>query len=869
MTMKTFLIASAVVLIAIVVGLAVPAHAQGVGGGVFQSGPVVAGHLTTWKSAGVIQDGGAPGGGGTVSSVTVTLPLEFSCTGNPITGSGVINCSWASETANTVFAAPNGAPGTPAFRSLVLADLPAIACANLSNGGTACPANTGTSGATVPLLNGANTWSGLQTLTAGFSQTGAVGHAISVTALPAQAAGKLGLAGTATAPTLAANSEGDIYLTAAGGLNLGGQGSTADVTITNKSNAAVVQILTGGVSPTLPGITTDSGHTTAGVCEDTTTHTLFFGSGPGGACATPGATVVTPALGGTGLASPAAHSLLVTEGASNMALIGPGTAGQIPVGQSAATDPAFETIGGDCTLAATGALTCTKLNGVAPGSIYPTSPGQGLQISGTSLLSDGGLGALIVPVTTTQTLTNALCGATVQSNLATGTLVVTLPAAPPPTCEFSFITQTNAIVLNPNGQGIRTGTVANTSGVTLPVPGGLVTNSVPTIIAFDGTLWRFLGYAPAQIDYTSLVHEADQQLVHGQVYLSLTGTTLQLCPSNGPGGLIIAHVMRAVPPCNGSTGFGALLPASATTGVSALNYIYAQAINAAISSADNTTCNGRITVANESGMQPNDTVIVFNLAISTEGNGTWTIASIPDATHICLAGLTFTHTGADTGTVIGVGLAAATASHVTDSSSVTNGFNDNVEVRTANGNQTLVGIVQTDGAQALNDSATKRDVLSWFNRQPKKMIVQVSGSAPTIASGSAGSFLTTTPVIEGEFVVAGPQSQPGSVPTNSVDWRVLSNISDGGITGVCALGATFNTTAQSSNAAVTGQPEVNAGQFAAGVASASPVTVAGLVGGLSEGRQFMDMAGWSTAVATTCNLNGVLVPITVEAIVWQ
>jgi hypothetical protein len=39
------------------------------------------------------------------------------------------------------------------------------ACASLSNGGTACAKNTGTSGATVPLLNGTNVWTGQQSVT--------------------------------------------------------------------------------------------------------------------------------------------------------------------------------------------------------------------------------------------------------------------------------------------------------------------------------------------------------------------------------------------------------------------------------------------------------------------------------------------------------------------------------------------------------------------------------------------------------------------------------------------------------------------------------------------------------------------------------
>ena len=38
------------------------------------------------------------------------------------------------------------------------------ACGDLSNAGSSCTVNTGTSGATIPLLNGTNTWSGVQTI---------------------------------------------------------------------------------------------------------------------------------------------------------------------------------------------------------------------------------------------------------------------------------------------------------------------------------------------------------------------------------------------------------------------------------------------------------------------------------------------------------------------------------------------------------------------------------------------------------------------------------------------------------------------------------------------------------------------------------
>lgn len=68
-------------------------------------------------------------GSGTVTSVDMTLPKEFTSpvSGAPITTSGTLAVSWANEGANTVFAGPStGSPGVPGFRSLVVGDLPTI-----------------------------------------------------------------------------------------------------------------------------------------------------------------------------------------------------------------------------------------------------------------------------------------------------------------------------------------------------------------------------------------------------------------------------------------------------------------------------------------------------------------------------------------------------------------------------------------------------------------------------------------------------------------------------------------------------------------------------------------------------------------------
>lgn len=62
-------------------------------------------------------------GGGTVTSVALSLPSIFSVSGSPITTSGTLTGTLASQTAKYVFAAPNGSSGSPSFRLLLPSDL--------------------------------------------------------------------------------------------------------------------------------------------------------------------------------------------------------------------------------------------------------------------------------------------------------------------------------------------------------------------------------------------------------------------------------------------------------------------------------------------------------------------------------------------------------------------------------------------------------------------------------------------------------------------------------------------------------------------------------------------------------------------------
>lgn len=98
-------------------------------------------------------------GSGTVTSVGLSLPAIFSVTNSPVTTSGTLTASLATQTANTVLAGPTtGVAAAPTFRSLVASDIPTL---NQNTTGTASNV-TGT----VAIANGGT---GQTTATAAFN----------------------------------------------------------------------------------------------------------------------------------------------------------------------------------------------------------------------------------------------------------------------------------------------------------------------------------------------------------------------------------------------------------------------------------------------------------------------------------------------------------------------------------------------------------------------------------------------------------------------------------------------------------------------------------------------------------------------------
>lgn len=76
--------------------------------------------------------------GGTVTNVELDVDavpeLTLSATSNPITTAGTFTLSKTSQSANLLYASPNGSAGVPTFRSLVKADLPSLTTTDIAEG---------------------------------------------------------------------------------------------------------------------------------------------------------------------------------------------------------------------------------------------------------------------------------------------------------------------------------------------------------------------------------------------------------------------------------------------------------------------------------------------------------------------------------------------------------------------------------------------------------------------------------------------------------------------------------------------------------------------------------------------------------------
>ena len=187
--------------------------------------------------------------------------------------------------------------------------------------------------------------------------------------------------------------------------------------------------------------------------------------------------------GGQGTSSLTAHGVLVGAGTSTVVITAPGSAGQLLIGQSVATDPLFGTIGGDFTLTAGG--TATIANNVVTYAKFQTVGALSVVANASSATTN----AAAVAGTANQALVINSGGTGLgfgQVNLAAGVIGV-LPFANGGTnasVAATAIANLGGLALATTGQAFSGGIVLTSFNL------GTTTNATLTLVAGNPPLQR-------------------------------------------------------------------------------------------------------------------------------------------------------------------------------------------------------------------------------------------------------------------------------------------------------------------------------------------------------------------------------------------
>jgi hypothetical protein len=422
-------------------------------------------------------------GSGTVQSVALALPSSIlTVSGSPVTTTGTLTGTLATQTANTVWVGPTtGAAATPTFRALVGADLPNPSVTTL--GGI-----QSTVGASHQWISSIST-SGVPGLaqpaftdisgTIASAQFGSQSQN-AVLAGPTSGSGN---------PTFRALVGGDLPKPSAS--TLGGIESLAAVT-SNWINS----ISTSGVpSATQPGFSDISGNIAFGQLPSAGNNTIIsnISGGSGTPLANSLTSIIDSSLGST-------QGDVLYRGSMGWTVLPPGTNGQVLASGGAAANPSWSTISG------TGTVTSVATNNGLTGGTITTTGTIGLATIGSGTVLANLTGGSAVPTANTPSAILDITGSTEGDVLYRGasTWAVLAPGTA--------------------GQHLSTGGAGSTpSWATSVTPSGTPTSGQN---AYWTSATVIQGLTPASVQTGSLSPTGTSSATGVMMGLGLTGATI-------------------------------------------------------------------------------------------------------------------------------------------------------------------------------------------------------------------------------------------------------------------------------------------------------------------------------------------------------
>jgi hypothetical protein len=481
---------------------------------------------------------------------------------------------------------------------------------------------------------------------------------------------------------------------------------------------------------------------------------------------------------------------------------------------------------------------------------------------------------------------NANCGQTISSASASAQLDVVLPSNPVAGCRFWFMNDTShgfGFSIDPNSKSILTAALGSVTSPVTILPSANVSNTstvaAPTVsLVFDGARWIFDSGDPGILTANALSTPSARLvgqltpstaplIANGQVYFSYDGSTnFRVCPYNGPGGLVINGAMNHIPR-------GCVFFAKGSTHSNTLNYFY---VFSKIVSVTSITFDGSGHAVLQLPAAPGSFVSGASLTCANFPAGSTPAANVKDdpntvlsgSSSITLSDVTFAHTGA--GTCQYLAMDSSATGYVYDS--------NGIAVKNGTTNETLVGMAYIGASTTVNDGPGKRDVASYYNRQPRKMVV-VGASGTTSATNSAGTTTFETPgtKIEGEFVAFGRPTMldlgTAELPVPGVQWSITASATAGASTTSGSISACFSSSSQMGGAACTNAAETEVATSALSGSTAALATsgmavceIDATACNLVEGRNFMDFVANIPGGGT---IDFPISGMTIDAFVWQ